>query len=141
MILNVDALEHAYLTFPAEKRDKNMIATAIRAYIDAAEHTQWRGAMERARDFIEDSSFNVPSKDYFDAVIADIDAALKGTVKPKSPDDCISCLRQLVEAYDCHAVEMNSTEIGGDHETPPHPWHEEWLYHTRAALSEFDGRP
>lgn len=34
--LNQDALEHAYAAFPPEKRDKNLIASAVRAYVDAA---------------------------------------------------------------------------------------------------------
>lgn len=47
-------------------------------------------------------------------------------------------LRQLIDAYDTNNLEMNSPEIGGENDIPPHPWHEEWLHHARAALDAYD---
>lgn len=45
-------------------------------------------------------------------------------------------LREFIDAFDSAAVELNSQEIDGRlPDTLPHPWHEEWLYHARAALT------
>jgi hypothetical protein len=43
-------------------------------------------------------------------------------------------LRLLVEGCDSGNVEMNSPEIGD--ENGAWRWHEQWLHHARAALSE-----
>jgi len=36
-------------------------------------------------------------------------------------------LTDLVNANNSGNLKMNSPEIGGDYDVPPHPWHEEWL--------------
>ena len=55
----------------------------------------------------------------------------------------LEMLRSLISAFDEGALEMNSPEIDGepsggygfDQESiPPHPWHEEWLFHARAII-------
>lgn len=44
-------------------------------------------------------------------------------------------LREFLDAYDNGSVELNSEEIGGGGDIPPHPWHEYWLHYIRAVLS------
>ena len=45
-------------------------------------------------------------------------------------------LGELIDAVDTGNAEMNSVEIDtGDPDIQPHPWHEEWLHHARAALA------
>jgi hypothetical protein len=48
-------------------------------------------------------------------------------------------VRQVIEAYDSGNLELNSPELDGDIESgiPPHPWHEQWLYHARQALATY----
>ena len=48
-------------------------------------------------------------------------------------------LESFIAAWDGKNVEMNSPEIGGHDDIPPHPWHEEWLFHARAALARARG--
>ncbi len=45
-------------------------------------------------------------------------------------------LNELVDAIDGAVLELNSLEIGGHDDIPLHPWHEEWLHHTRAAIAK-----
>lgn len=58
--------------------------------------------------------------------------------------DLLEALTSLIEAFDADALEMNSPEIDGEPSggygvgqatIPPHPWHEEWLSHARAAIA------
>jgi hypothetical protein len=49
-----------------------------------------------------------------------------------------SLLAEIVKAHGTGNLELNSPEIGGHDDIPPHPWHEEWLHHVRAALKETD---
>lgn len=45
-------------------------------------------------------------------------------------------MKKLIEAVDSGNLQMNSPEIGGHDDIPPHPWHEEWMHLTRQALAE-----
>ena len=46
-------------------------------------------------------------------------------------------LQEFITAFDAGAVEIASPEIDiSDSDIPPHPWHEEWLYHARALLEK-----
>lgn len=49
-------------------------------------------------------------------------------------DQAREALQTIVHAYDNNGVEMNSPEIGGHDDIPPHPWHEEWLQRARSVL-------
>ena len=51
-------------------------------------------------------------------------------------DELVKRLGELIDAVDTGNAEMNSVEIDtGDPDIQPHPWHEEWLHHARAALA------
>lgn len=52
----------------------------------------------------------------------------------------LNLLRQIIEAFDSHNLEMNSPDITVSDEHPPHPWHEEWLHHARALLESPNDR-
>ena len=50
--------------------------------------------------------------------------------------ELVEALRNLINAIDTGNLEMNSPEIGGHDDIPLRPWHEEWIYRARAALSK-----
>lgn len=65
-----------------------------------------REALEKAREFIEASAFNVPTKDYFDAVMKDIDAALY------APDGAAQITEEEVKRIAKKFIVDSSKEIG-----------------------------
>lgn len=72
-------------------------------------------------------------------VLAQLDGAIKPAitgfgVESRRADEAEALLRDLVEGLDTGNVQMDSAEIDNDVEVPPHPWHEEWLYHVRTFL-------
>ena len=76
-----------------------------------------------------------------------LDLAIREALSPDAGKRILAVvekMRELVAAVDSGSLEMNSPEIGGedgDPGIPPHPWHEEWLYHTREALSALGWEP
>jgi hypothetical protein len=49
-----------------------------------------------------------------------------------------SIVRLLLDAIDEGSVLLDSPEIGGHDDIPPHPWHEEWIHNARAATEKTD---
>ena len=99
------------------------------SYTPWASMPMQRGAHLGARVYATDT----------EVLIAEIYDAKHGPMIAAAPE-MAEALSSLIGAVDANALEMNSQEIDiNDSDIPPHPWHEEWLYHARAILAKIKG--